>query len=85
MSKSVLNIQDSFLNQARKDRIVLTMRLVDGGEIVGRIVAFDNFTVIMESEDGEQQKFVYKHSIAYMSAETRVRWNSSHGQNSRSE
>ena len=80
MSKSALNIQDSFLNQARKDRIVLTLRLLDGMEIVGRIIAFDNFTLIVETEEEPQQNFIYKHSIALISAETRVRWNSTHSQ-----
>lgn len=85
MSKSVLNIQDSFLNQARKDRVNLTIRFVDGGELVGKIVAFDNFTIILETDENESQKFLYKHSIAYMSAEERVKWNSSHGQGNRPE
>jgi len=73
MSKTSMNIQDSFLNQARKDKVELTVRLLDGSEIVGRILAFDSFTLIVQSGEGET--VVYKHAIASLQSEKPVQWN----------
>lgn len=77
MAKSALNIQDSFLNQARKDHTILTFHLVDGSELVGKISAFDSFTVIVFNPEREEQYLVYKHSIATVAPapKTLVRWN----------
>jgi host factor-I protein len=77
MAKSVLNIQDSFLNQARRERISLTVRLTDGTCLEGRITAFDNFTMILFNEESEEQYLIYKHSMACLApaAKTIVRWN----------
>ncbi len=77
MAKSALNIQDSFLNQARKDHTILTFHLVDGSELAGKISAFDSFTVILFNPDKEEQYLVYKHSIATIAPAPRtlVRWN----------
>jgi host factor-I protein len=60
--KSSINIQDTFLNQVRKDNIPITIYLVNGFQIRGVIRAFDNFTIVIESE-GKQQ-MVYKHAIS---------------------
>ena len=57
-----LNLQDVFLNQARKERISVTFYLVNGFQIRGMVKGFDNYTVILESE-GKQQ-LVYKHAIS---------------------
>ncbi len=75
--KSVMNIQDSFLNQARRERISLDIHLVDGTELQGKISAFDNFTIILMNEEKEEQYLVYKHAVATVmpGAKTRVRWN----------
>lgn len=62
MSKQPVNIQDTFLNQVRKDRIPITVYLVNGFQIRGTIKAFDNFTIVLES-DGKQQ-MIYKHAIS---------------------
>jgi host factor-I protein len=77
MVKSVMNIQDSFLNQARRERITLHVHLVDGSELSGKISAFDNFTIILLNEEKEQQYLVYKHAVATVmpSGKNRVRWN----------
>ncbi|HKM39312.1 MAG TPA: RNA chaperone Hfq [bacterium] len=56
------NLQDIFLNQARKDSIPCTVYLVNGFQIRGLIRGFDNFTVALES-DGKQM-LVYKHAIS---------------------
>jgi len=77
MAKSALNIQDSFLNQARKDHTILTVHLVDGSELAGKINAFDSFTVILFNPEKEEQYLVYKHSIATIAPAPRtlVHWN----------
>lgn len=61
MNKSI-NIQDTFLNQLRKDNIPVTVYLTNGFQIRGQIRAFDNFTIVIDSE-GKQQ-MVYKHAIS---------------------
>ncbi|HHT71750.1 MAG: RNA chaperone Hfq [bacterium] len=62
MSKQQPNLQDTFLNQARKDSIPCTVYLVNGFQIRGLIRGFDNFTVALESEG--KQMLVYKHAIS---------------------
>ena len=56
------NLQDLFLNQARKDRLAVTMFLMNGFQLRGIIRGFDGFTVILDS-DGKQQ-MIYKHAIS---------------------
>ncbi|ACV58515.1 RNA chaperone Hfq [Alicyclobacillus acidocaldarius] len=62
MSKSSVNIQDTFLNQVRKERIPVIVYLVNGFQIRGLVRAFDNFTIVVET-DGKQQ-LIYKHAIS---------------------
>lgn len=61
MQKSY-NLQDHFLNQARKDRVPLTIFLMNGVQMKGQVRGFDNFIVMVDS-DGKQQ-MVYKHAIS---------------------
>ncbi|MEX2415171.1 MAG: RNA chaperone Hfq [Paenibacillaceae bacterium] len=61
MNKSI-NIQDTFLNQLRKDSIPVTVYLTNGFQIRGQIRAFDNFTIVIDSEG--RQQMVYKHAIS---------------------
>ena len=62
MNKPTINLQDVFLNQARKDRIAVTVYLVNGFQFKGLIKGFDSFTVIMDC-DGKQN-LVFKHAIS---------------------
>ena len=62
MTKQLINLQDSFLNQVRKDNIGVTIFLINGFQLKGSVKGFDNFTVILEVE-GKQQ-MVYKHAIS---------------------
>lgn len=57
-----INIQDTFLNQLRKNSIYVTVFLLNGFQLKGHIKSYDNFTVLMES-DGKQQ-LIYKHAIS---------------------
>lgn len=61
MAQSI-NIQDQFLNQLRKDNILVTVYLLNGFQIRGTIKGFDNFTVLLETE-GKQQ-LIFKHAIS---------------------
>ncbi|MNI30572.1 RNA-binding protein Hfq [compost metagenome] len=61
MNKSI-NIQDNFLNQLRKESIPVTVYLTNGFQIRGLLRAFDNFTIILDSEG--RQQMVYKHAIS---------------------
>lgn len=56
------NIQDLVLNGARKGKMEVTIYLTNGVPLKGRVVSFDNFTVVMEN-DGKQS-LVYKHAIS---------------------
>jgi host factor-I protein len=62
MMKSVNNLQDIFLNGARKSRIPVTVYLTNGFQIKGYVKGFDSFTVVLDS-DGKQM-MVYKHAIS---------------------
>lgn len=62
MTTKIINLQDSFLNQVRKENIPVVIYLVNGFQLRGSVKGFDNFTVIMEN-DGKQQ-LVYKHAIS---------------------
>ena len=56
------NIQDTLLNQIRRDRQTVTFFLVNGFQLKGVVKSFDNFVVILET-DGRQQ-MIYKHAIS---------------------
>ncbi len=56
------NFQDLFLNQVRKEKLAVTMFLMNGFQLRGIIRGFDGFTVILDS-DGKQQ-MIYKHAIS---------------------
>lgn len=60
------NIQDAFLNHARRDRAPVRFRLLDGSEFEGRIKNFDRFAVIVEREGHDQM--IFKHAIATITA-----------------
>ena len=62
MTKPSINLQDSFLNQMRKENVPVTIFLVNGYQLKGILRGFDNFTLILEA-DGKQQ-LVYKHAIS---------------------
>ena len=55
-------IQDVFLNSARRDRLTVTVHLMDGRHIEARIKNFDKFAVVVEA--GGQDQLIFKHAIA---------------------
>ncbi len=56
------NIQDAFLNMARRERETVTIYLINGAKLSGRIKSFDKFSVLLES--GAQEQLVFKHAIS---------------------
>lgn len=56
------NLQDHFLNTARKDKIDINIFLVNGVPIKGKVLSFDNFTILMEVE--KRQNLIYKHAVS---------------------
>src|ERR1700730_5220050 len=62
MEKPAQNIQDSFLNNARKDKIVLTIYLMSGVKLSGRIKSVDKYSVVLETNNQEQ--LIFKHAIS---------------------
>ena len=56
------NLQDLILNQARRDRSMVTVFLMNGFQLRGTITGFDSFTLVLDS-DGKQQ-LIYKHAIS---------------------
>lgn len=62
MTTKVINLQDSFLNQVRKENVPVIIYLVNGFQLRGAVKGFDNFTVIIENDS--KQQLVYKHAIS---------------------
>ena len=61
-SKPAQNIQDSFLNTARKDKSVITIYLLSGVKLSGRIRSFDKYSVVLDTNNQEQ--LIFKHAIS---------------------
>ena len=62
MDKPAQNIQDTFLNNARKDKVVLTIYLMSGVKLSGRIKSFDKYSLVLETSNQEQ--LIFKHAIS---------------------
>ncbi len=57
-----LNLQDVFLNQARREKITVTIYLTNGFQFKGIVKGFDSYIVILDCEG--RQNLVYKHAIS---------------------
>ena len=64
MTKNI-NLQDVFLNQARKEKVGVTIFLMNGYQFKGIVKGFDSFIVILDCEG--KQNIVYKHAISTIS------------------
>ena len=67
-----VNIQDNFLNAARKENVPITVHLVNGFQIKGNIRSFDQFTIIIDSM-GKQQ-MIYKHAVSTITPAKAVKY-----------
>ena len=61
MSKTI-NLQDHILGSLRREKQLITVFLMNGFQMKGIITGFDDFTVILESDD--KQQMIYKHAIS---------------------
>lgn len=62
MSEKMQNVQDVFLNKIRKDKVPVTVFLVNGVKLQGIVTWFDNFSVLLRRDAHAQ--LVYKHAIS---------------------
>src|SRR2546430_13832546 len=62
MDKPAQNIQDAFLNNARKEKSVIAIYLVSGVKLSGRIKSFDKYSLVLETNNQEQ--LIFKHAIS---------------------
>ncbi len=72
MDKPAQNIQDGFLNNARKEKGIITIYLLSGVKLSGRIKSFDKYSLVLETNNQEQ--LIFKHAIS-----TVVTTKTSHG------
>lgn len=63
------NIQDAFLNTVRREKTTVTLYLLNGAKLTGRIRSFDKFSVLLES--GSQEQLIFKHAISTISQSRR--------------
>lgn len=61
MAKAPFNIQDQYLNQARKERVKVGIIMMSGDKLEGFIKSFDNFSVLLDSGG---DILIYKHAIS---------------------
>ena len=61
-TKPAQNIQDSFLNSARKDKTAITIYLLSGVKLTGRLRSFDKYSLVLET--GNQEQLIFKHAIS---------------------
>lgn len=64
MTKVSVNLQDSFLNQVRKDNAEIKIIMLDGSVLTGFVKGFDNFTIILNSKNS--QHLIYKHAVSQL-------------------
>ena len=62
MMKQYVNLQDVFLNKARKDNIAISVFLINGNHLDGTVEGFDSYTIILKTDD--KQHLIYKHAIS---------------------
>ena len=61
MSENI-NLQDAILQEVRRDKVPVTLFLMNGFQLRGTIVGFDSFVVVLVSEG--RQQMIYKHAIS---------------------
>ena len=77
MEKLAQNIQEAFLNNARKDKTFLTIYLMSGVKLSGRIKSFDKYSVILETNNQEQ--LIFKHAISTVVVSKPLHGGGAHG------
>lgn len=62
LKQTQMNLQDTFLNQARKENVGVTVYLVNGHQLRGNVRGFDSFTILLDTP-GKPAQLVYKHAV----------------------
>jgi len=62
-TRTAQNIQDSFLNNARRDKSAVTIYLMSGVKLTGRIKSFDKYSVVLDTNSNQEQ-LIFKHAIS---------------------
>ena len=70
MERQPQNIQEGFLNSARKEKLSVTIYLLSGVKLTGRIRSFDKFAVVLDSN--HQEQLIFKHAISTVSPARQV-------------
>lgn len=66
------NLQDIFLNTARKEKIDVTIYLTNGVPLNGKVLSFDNFTILLEID--RKQNLIYKHAVSTMQPSKQINY-----------
>ena len=66
-----MNLQDAILTEVRRDRVPVTLFLMNGFQLRGTIISFDQFAVLVLSEG--RQNLIYKHAISTIQPSDTVR------------
>lgn len=61
-AQKIQSVQDVFLNKVRKDKVTVTIFLVNGVKLQGMITWFDNFSILLRRESHVQ--LIYKHAVS---------------------
>ncbi len=61
-NKAAQNIQDGFLNTARKDKFIVAIYLLSGVKLTGRIRSFDKYSIVLDTNNQEQ--LIFKHAVS---------------------
>ena len=63
MKNTALNLQDLFLNNARKEKVPVTIFLMNVVKVKGHVKGFDSYIILLEGEN-KQQNLIYKHAVS---------------------
>ena len=63
MKNTAINLQDLFLNNARKEKLPVTIFLMNGVKVKGHVKGFDSYIILLEGEN-KQQNLIYKHAVS---------------------
>lgn len=75
MNKTTNNLQDIFLNGARKSKIAVTIYLTNGFQLKGYVKGFDSFTIVLDNLG--KQSIIYKHAISTIVPANAILFNTS--------
>lgn len=69
MADNRCNLQDEFLNQIRKEKLPVSIHVINGYQFNHiRVVSFDNYVILAE-DDGGVQRLIYKHAVSTITVE----------------